>query len=153
MKLKLILCMPTFMATMIFAPFSFAAFVFAQDTELEAAKLPLQNYIRAHETGNADFVHKAFTSDAKIVGYISGNLISWSVEQYAGRFNGKAANDEAQRKRSFEILDITGDAAVAKVMLDYPSIKFVDYMALLKINGEWKITHKSFNAQAKPVSD
>jgi hypothetical protein len=147
MKLKLILCMPFFLATMVFSPR-----VFAQDAELEAAKLPLQNYIRAHETGNADFVRKAFTSDAKIVGYISGNLISWSVEQYAGRFNGKAANDEALRKRSFEILDITGDAAVAKVMLDYPSIKFVDYMALLKIEGEWKITHKSFNVQAKPVS-
>ncbi|AMC36949.1 3-hydroxyisobutyrate dehydrogenase [Janthinobacterium sp. B9-8] len=130
----------------------FAPRVFAQDTELEAAKLPLQNYIRAHETGNADFVRKAFSNDAKIVGHISGNLISWSVEQYAGRFNGKAASDEAQRKRSFEIIDITGDAAIAKVMLDYPSIKFVDYMALLKIEGEWKITHKSFNVQAKPVS-
>jgi Putative lumazine-binding len=147
MKLKLILCMPVFMAAMAFSPFAFA-----ENAELEAAKLPLQNYIRAHETGNADFVRKAFTSDAKIVGYINGHLIAWNVEQYAGRFTGKAANDEAQRKRSFEILDITGDAAVAKVMLDYPSIKFVDYMALLKIEGEWKITHKSFNAQPKPVS-
>ncbi|MDC8760487.1 nuclear transport factor 2 family protein [Janthinobacterium fluminis] len=125
--------------------------VFAQVTEVEAAKAPLQNYIRAHETGNADFMRKAFTSDAKIVGYMGGNMISWSLEQYAGRFSGKPANDEAQRRRSFEILDLVGDAAVGKVVLDYPTVKFVDYMTLLKIDGEWKIINKSFNAQTKPA--
>ncbi len=125
--------------------------VFAQDTEMAAATVPLQNYVRAHETGNADFMRKAFSNDAKITGHMAGKLISWSVEQYAGRFSGKAANDEAQRKRSFEIVDLTLDAAVGKVVLDYPGIKFVDYMTLLKIDGEWKIVNKSFNAQAKPA--
>lgn len=125
--------------------------IFAQVTEVEAAKAPLQNYIRAHETGNADFMRKAFTSDAKIVGYMGGKMISWSLEQYAGRFSGKPANDEAQRRRSFEILDLVGDAAVGKVVLDYPTVKFVDYMTLLKIDGEWKIVNKSFNAQTKPA--
>lgn len=123
---------------------------FAQGTEV-AAMVPLQNYIRAHETGNADFIRKAFTSDAKIIGYMGGNLISWNVEQYAGRFNGKSASDESQRKRTFEIIDFTVDAAVGKVVLDYPSIKFVDYMTLLKIDGEWKIVNKSFHAQAKAL--
>jgi hypothetical protein len=125
--------------------------VLAQGTEVEAAKAPLQNYIRAHETGNADFMRKAFSSDAKIVGYMGGNMISWSLEQYAGRFSGKPANDESQRRRSFEILDLAGDAAVGKVVLDYPTVKFVDYMTLLKIDGEWKIVNKSFNAQTKPA--
>lgn len=125
--------------------------VFAQGTEVEAAKAPLQSYIRAHETGNADFMRKAFASDAKIVGHMGGNAISWSLEQYAARFSGKPAVDEAQRRRSFEILDLAGDAAVGKVVLDYPTVKFVDYMTLLRIDGEWKIVNKSFNAQAKPA--
>ncbi len=73
-----------------------------------------------------------------------------SVEQYAGRFSGKPADDESQRNRSVEVLDLTVDAAVAKVVLDYPTIKFVDYMSLLRIDGEWKIVNKSFNAQTKP---
>ena len=80
---------------------------------------------------------------------MSGKLISWSVEDYVARFGGKPAADEAKRKRSIEIVEITGDAAVGRVVLDYPSVKFVDYMALLKIDGQWKITHKSFNAQPK----
>jgi hypothetical protein len=139
------------LAAVFFATICMTSGVFAQDAELAAATVPLQNYIRAHETGNADFVRKAFASDARVSGYMGGKLISWSVEQYAGRFNGKAANDEAQRKRSFEIVDLTQDAAVGKVVLDYPSIKFVDYMTLLKIDGEWKIVNKSFNAQVKPA--
>jgi Putative lumazine-binding len=117
--------------------------------ELDAAKVPLQNYVKAHETGNADFIRRAFTQDAKVVGHMGGKLISWGVEEYAGRFSGKPAEDEVLRKRSIEIINLTGDAAVGKVVLDYPTVKFTDYMSLLKINGEWKIANKSFHADMK----
>jgi len=33
--------------------------------------------------------------------------------------------------------------------LDYPAVKFTDYMTLLKIDGEWKIINKTFYADAK----
>ncbi len=118
-------------------------------SELDAAKVPLQNYVKAHETGSADFIRRAFTQDARVVGHMGGKLISWGVEEYAGRFSGKPADDEVLRKRSIEIINLTGDAAVGKVVLDYPTVKFADYMALLKINGEWKIVNKSFHADVK----
>jgi hypothetical protein len=38
---------------------------------------------------------------------------------------------------------------VARIVLDYPTVKFVDYMTLLKIDGEWKIINKSFYAEPK----
>jgi methenyltetrahydromethanopterin cyclohydrolase len=132
---------------MFFGTLLMATSLFAQSTESESAKLPLQNYLRAHETGDADFMRKAFSSDAKVVGYMGGKMIVWSVDDYARRFSGKPAADEALRKRRFEVIDMTGDAAVARVVLDYPTVKFVDYMSLLKVDGEWKIIHKSFNAQ------
>jgi hypothetical protein len=118
-------------------------------SEIEAAKVPLQNYVRAHETGNAEFIRKAFSVDAKIIGYMGGKFISWTTEEYAGRFSGKPADDEAQRRRGFELLSIAGDAAVGKVTLEYPTVKFSDYMSLIKIEGEWKIVNKAFNAQAR----
>jgi hypothetical protein len=118
-------------------------------SEIDAVKAPLKSYIRAHETGNADFIRRAFAKDAKVMGYMGGKFIFWGIEEYAGRFSGKPAEDEAQRKRSFEMLDVTEDAAVAKVVLDYPSVKFTDYMSLLKIDGEWKIVGKSFHAGMK----
>lgn len=66
-------------------------------------------------------------------------------------FTGKPAADEEKRKdgRKIEAIDIAGNAAVGKIVLDYPNVKFVDYMTLLKINGEWKIVNKSFYAEPK----
>ncbi|WIT12723.1 nuclear transport factor 2 family protein [Paucibacter sediminis] len=124
----------------------------AQGHELDAVRVPLQNYLRAHESGEADWMRKAFAADARIVGQLNGQPIAWSVEQYAARFGGKPAADEAQRRRSVEILDLSGDAALAKVVLDYPTMRFVDHMALLKIAGEWKIVSKTFHAQPQAAA-
>ena len=42
------------------------------------------------------------------------------------------------------------DAAVVKVMLDYPAWKGVDYLALSKIDGKWMIVSKSWSGKRKP---
>jgi Putative lumazine-binding len=118
--------------------------------EREAVLLPLHQYVRAHETGDAAFIQLAFAKDARIVGHLGGSKISWTVDEYATRFSGTPAADEARRRRHVELLSVTGDAAVALVTLDYPAVKFADYMALLKIDGQWKIVSKSFHAEPKP---
>jgi hypothetical protein len=69
--------------------------------------------------------------------------------EYISGFQGKPPANEAQRKRRVVMTDVTGDAAVAKVELDYPDMLIVDYFTLLKIGGEWKIVHKSFHRQPK----
>jgi hypothetical protein len=81
-----------------------------------------------------------------------GKFVSETFDAFIKRaFTGTPAKDEAQRKsgRKIESVDINGNAAVAKIVLDYPTVKFVDYMTLLKINGEWKIVNKSFFAERK----
>lgn len=118
--------------------------------EKESAKIPLNNYLQGHITGNPEFIRQAFHKDARIMAFRDGKLTNLSVEEFATRFNGKSASDEAERKRSIESLDISGNAAIAKIVLDYPTIKFVDYMSLLKIDGEWKIVSKSYYAEPKP---
>lgn len=117
--------------------------------EKQLAKVPLENYLQAQATGNGDFIRKAFHADARIMAFRDGKMTNLSVEEFAERFNGKAAEDEMKRKRTIESIDISGNAAIAKVVLDYPTVKFTDYMSLLKINGEWKIVNKSFFAEVK----
>lgn len=119
------------------------------DEEKRAVAVPLENYIKAHATGNPEFIRKAFHPEAKVMFFTADKFNQWSVEEFATRFAGKPATDEAQRKRSFEIIDVSGNAALAKVVLDYPTVKFTDYMTLLKIDGEWKIINKTFNAEQK----
>jgi hypothetical protein len=117
--------------------------------EKDAARVPLENYLKGHATGNPEFIRQAFHKDARIMAFRDDKLLNLSVEEFAGRFNGKAADDEAQRKRAIESLDISGNAAIAKIVLDYPTVKFVDYMTLLKIDGEWKIVNKTFFAESR----
>lgn len=120
-----------------------------QDKEAESARVPLDNYLQGHITGDPEFIRRAFHKDARIMAFREGKLLDWGVEEYATRFNGKPAVDEARRKRKIESIDISGTAAVVKITLDYPTVRFVDYMSLLKINGEWKIVNKSFYAEPK----
>lgn len=120
------------------------------DTREEpAVRVPLENYLKAHVTGNGDFIRQAFHRDAKIMSFRDNKFNQLTVEEFAARFTGKPAIDEASRKRSIENINITGNAAAAKIVLDYPTIKFTDYMSLLKIDGEWKIVNKSFYAEPK----
>lgn len=119
------------------------------DEDKKAVAVPLENYLRAHATGNGDFIRQAFHTETKVMSYREGKFAQMSAEEFAAVFKGAPAPDETKRKRSFEILDVAGNAAIAKVVLDYPNVKFVDYMTLLKIDGEWKIINKSFYAEPK----
>ena len=42
-------------------------------------------------------------------------------------------------------IDVSGDAATARLEIEYPTFTFVDYMTLLKLDGEWKIVSKAFH--------
>ena len=120
-----------------------------ESAEAAAARVPLENYIQGHATGNPDFIRKAFHSDAKVMAFRDGKLTNLTAEEFATRFNGKPAADEAQRKRRIENVEITGNAGVAKIVLEYPTVTFTDYMSLLKVGDEWKIVNKVFYAEPK----
>lgn len=113
------------------------------------ARVPLDNYIQGHATGNGDFMRKAFHTDAKIMAFRDGKLMNLTAEEFASRFNGKPAADEAQRKRRIENIEITGNAGVGKIVLEYPTVTYTDYMSLLKVGDEWKIVNKVFYAEPK----
>lgn len=125
----------------------------ANEAEAAAARIPLEHYINAHATGNPDYIRKAFFPEARIMTFRDGKLFNVSVEEFASRFSGKPAADESQRKRRIESLDITGNAGVARIVLEYPDATLTDYMSLLKVNGEWKIVNKAFNFEPKAATN
>ncbi len=127
----------------------FGGNVLAEMAEKEAVKVPLENYLKGHETGKAEYMEKAFHTDGKLMFIRDGKYTTIDFKDYIGRMKGEAAEDEAERKRRIESVDIAGNAAVARIVLDYPTVKFTDYMSLLKIDGEWKIVNKTFYAERK----
>ena len=123
--------------------------VTAQNAEETAVRAALENYFRGHATGQGEHFRKIFHPDSKLFAIRDGKYWQLTSEQYIANAPGKAPADEAQRKRTIESVDITGNAAMAKIVLDYPQVKFTDYMSLLKIDGEWKIINKTFHAEPK----
>ncbi len=120
------------------------------DLVTAAVRVPLENYLQGHATGDAEFMKKAFYTEGKLIFVRDGKYTTRTFDEYiAGMKDGKPAPDEAQRKRWIESIDVAGNAATGKIILDYPNVKFVDYMTLLKIDGEWKIVNKSFYAEPK----
>jgi hypothetical protein len=127
----------------------FAVTGLSQGDEKAAVRVPLENYIKGHETGDGEYMKKAFHTEGNMIFVRDGKYMTRSFVDYIKGFTGKPAADEKDRKRTIESIDVVGNAAVAKVILDYPTVKFTDYFTLLKIDGEWKIVNKSFHAEPK----
>jgi hypothetical protein len=129
--------------------FVFVCVTNAQVSEKEAVRVPLENYIKGHSTGDGEYMKKAFHSEGNLIFVRDGKVTTRSFADYIAGFSGKPAADESQRKRVIESIDVVGNAASAKIVLDYPTAKLTDYMSLLKINGEWKIVNKIFTSEPK----
>ena len=117
-----------------------------------AARKPLEAYLRGHATGDAAYIRQAFLPTAHVEGIRDGKFLSWTADEYIAGFKGKPAEDEAKRKRSIDQVDVTGNAAMARVTLDYPAGTFTDYFVLLKVDGEWKIANKVWARREKPAN-
>ena len=112
-----------------------------------AIRAAIENYFRAHATGDGAYIAKVFHPELRMMFVRDNAFMMRTRDEYISGFSGKPAEDEAQRKRSIEMIDITGNAAVAKIKLDYPKTTLTDYFSLLKVEGELKVVNKIFHAE------
>lgn len=123
------------------------------EREREAIRAALQHYLRAHATGDGSHHRKVFRPEARLFWIQDGKLATRTSEEYIAGAPGSPAEDEADRSRRVAMIDVTGNAAVARVVLDYPDALITDYMSLLKIDGEWRIVNKIFHVGERPDRD
>ena len=129
-----------------------AASGMAQEAHSEeaAVRAALEHYLLGHATGDGAHFGIVFHPQSKLFWMRDDTLNTRTSADYIAGASGGPAEDEDQRRREIAMVDVTGDAAVAKVVLDYPTVLLTDYMSLLKIDGEWKIVNKIFTAEPKP---
>lgn len=74
-----------------------------------------------------------------------------TLDKWASRLKPPAADAARPKVKSqIEILDLEGDAAVAKIKLWRDGkLTFTDYMSLYKKNGSWSIVGKIFHRHAR----
>jgi len=136
-------------AASVAAPLAAQAPAAAPDPEEAAIRVALEHYLAGHATGDGAHHRAAFHKVANLY-FVRGDTVATRTgADYIAGSPGKPAPDEAQRRRRILAIDRTGDAAVAKIELDYPDAVLTDYMALLKTGGEWRIVNKIFTTAPK----
>lgn len=121
----------------------------AHDPEEAAVRAALDHYLQGHATGDGAHHALVFHDVADLYWIRDGELATRTSAEYIAGAPGEPAEDEDERRREITMVDVTGDAAVAKIVLDYPGALITDYMSLLKLDGEWKIVNKIFTVEQK----
>ena len=120
----------------------------AHADDLADATIPLKAYLDGHATGEEAHFRRAFASDAVLIGIKNGTYGQRPAEDYIRQSaTGAPPANEAQRRRRIISLTVTGDVATGIIELDYPHMKALDHMSLLKRDGEWRIVAKVYDAR------
>ncbi|MEL6593845.1 MAG: nuclear transport factor 2 family protein [Bacteroidota bacterium] len=121
-----------------------------ETTDEHAAIAQCLNYYLEGGTNN-DFetLAKAFHTDATMQfvtdeGHRSVNALDFFEK-------GIKPGPPQKRKTRIVSINVEGNAAQAKLQIEYDTFYFHDYMQLLKIGDEWKIICKSFYRQYKEM--
>lgn len=139
-------------AVMMLAPSGQARTAQAQeagDADEAAVRAALQHYLAGHATGRGEHFDTAFHDVANLYWIDDGVLRTRTSAAYIAGAGGSPAPDESERERRIAWVDVTGDAAVARIDLDYPGVFITDYMSLLKVEGEWQIVGKIFHVDRR----
>ena len=109
-------------------------------------------YIESMDESNPDKVKKAFHENAKVVGFLHGDLLQLSVNDFAGFVASQQPSPKEKGEDvEFEMLtcEIEGTTALVKIRDKYLGITFLDTVSFLKADGEWKIYNKLFNVESE----
>jgi hypothetical protein len=117
----------------------------AQQTDVQRIETTLNYYLTGLVNNDAETLTKAFhpTATMKWIGeeYTEVNAIAGLTEGMDG-----TPNKEKIKTRVVSI-SIAGDAASAQLEIQFPTFTYIDFMHVLKIEGEWKIVSKIFHTR------
>ncbi len=109
----------------------------------------VEDYINSAYESDGTTTRKIFDDDARVTGHINGKLIRQTKEDWAKFVEKNIPSPKEQGKvKSYDILmvDAGEETAVVKVKSEYINIIFLDTLSFLKIDDEWQIYNKVFEA-------
>jgi hypothetical protein len=116
------------------------------DPEDESAiRATVGRYFEAGVTGNPETIREAFLPSARIEGLRGEDVVTWSFDEYARFFDGSPAPGADRIERTIISVAKHGNSAVVQLRLRFSPEKALDeQLLLLRIDGQWKITYKSY---------
>ncbi len=118
----------------------------AQETDFKLVEKTLNYYLTGLVNSDASTLKKAFHPEAtmKWIGkeYIAMNAIE-------GLTADMKPGEKLPAKTRVVVMNIAGNAASAQLEIEFSTFTYVDFMHVLKIDGEWKIVSKIYYERQK----
>lgn len=126
--------------------FLFSSGLQAQESDLQLVEKTLNFYLEGGTNNDFETLKKAFhpTATMKFIGdeYKEVNALEFFEK-------GMKPGPKQDRITRIVSVSVTGNAANAQLEIEYPTFMFIDYMNLLKIDGQWQIVGKIFYRKPK----
>lgn len=118
-----------------------------KEHEIEAIKKVCNYYLDGGTNGDSVLFSKAFSPGGLMQYMRNDTLITVSLKDFMARTRNTGI--KIDRSTKIESVDLYGNAAVAKLSIEYPTFYFHDIMSLLKTKEGWKIVGKIFYRELK----
>ncbi len=114
--------------------------------ERTAIETVVQLYIDGASKGEAEKLKTAFHPKALMFGSVSGQRFDAPITTMIQEVTVNPLDNDGGYSGRIIAVEQTGDAAIATVEESgcWGNLSFVDYFALAKIDGSWKIVNKVF---------
>jgi hypothetical protein len=115
-------------------------------TERQAIERSVQLYIDGASKGDVAKLREAFHTEAWMFGSVSGARFDVPISQMIDMSASQPLDSDGTYKASIISIEQVGDAATATIEEHgcWGGVSFVDFLALAKIDGAWKIVNKTF---------
>lgn len=104
-------------------------------------------YLDGGTNGDSLMFSKAFVPDGQMRYMRNDTLFNVSLKDFMARIRNNGVKQD--RKTKIENIQVFGNAATAKLTVEYPTFYFHDIMSLLKTKEGWKIVSKIFYREEK----
>jgi protease I len=104
-------------------------------------------YLDGGTNGDSAMFSKAFVPDGQMRYMRNDTLFNVSLKDFMARARNNGIKTE--RKTRIDNIQVYGNAATAKLTVEYPTFYFHDMMGLLKTKDGWKIVSKIFYREDK----
>lgn len=118
-----------------------------QLAEIEAVKTVCNYYLDGGTNGDSILFSKAFSPGGQMQYMRNDTLMVVSLKDFMERTRNTGIKQN--RTGKIESVQVFGNAATAKLTIEYPTFYFHDIMNLLKTKDGWKIVGKIFYREMK----
>lgn len=122
----------------------------APGAAIDGVQAAIQRYFDLMYDCDVSRFHEVFHPTAQLHGVIDGQLTVWPASTYREILSARVPPRQAGAPRAEEILlhdEASDSQAMVKVRVQIHDRVFIDHLCLLKIDGGWRITSKTFHLQ------